>query len=69
VRFLFRRLSQAHNNLLEQYFKSKGVLAEVIFEDISEAEIETVHDPFRAWKRQLALEEALKSEENIRESR
>ncbi len=54
---------QAPNRLLEQYFRKKGVLAEIKFAELKETKIQTVYD---AW---LALPEKERSkiEKDFRE--
>ena len=57
-----RFFRQAPNNLLEQYFKEKGVLAEIKFKELTETKIETIYE---AW---LALPEKGRSiEKDFRE--
>ena len=51
-----RFFRQAPNNLLEQYFKEKGVLAEKKFKELTETKIKTIYD---AW---LALSEKQRSD-------
>ena len=46
-----RFFRQAPNSLLEKYFKEKGVLAEIKFQELTETQVETIYD---AW---LALPE------------
>ena len=41
-----RFFRQVSNNLLEQYFKSKGALTEVDFEELTETKIEPI---YKAW--------------------
>lgn len=51
-----RFFRQAPNNLLEQYFKEKGVLAEIKFKELTETKIKTIYE---AW---LALPEKQRSD-------
>lgn len=58
-----RFFRQAPNNLLAQYFKGRGVLAEINFDEFTETKIESIYE---AW---LALSEKKRSEmeKNFRE--
>jgi hypothetical protein len=55
---------QAPNNLLEQYFKSQGVLAEVNFEELTETKIVPIYE---AWLK-LPEESRIEIERDFRES-
>ena len=59
-----RFFRQAPNNLLEQYFKEKGVLAEIKFKELTETKIDPIYD---AW---LALPEKKRNdiEKDFREN-
>ena len=50
-----RFFRQAPNNLLAQYFKEKGTLAEIKFEEFTETKIETVYEAWPALYPQIFI--------------